>query len=297
MRAMSPASLVRRALWEVLHRAPERALTARTKHGVLSFSNKDRAIGRLLFTTREFELDKIDRAIRCAIAARLLRERNDGWLLDVGANVGSVCIPLVRRGVVTHALAFEPEPKNYAHLVRSLTLNGIDADTIRPLNAAVSSTNGTAALELAFTNFGDHRIRVEVPARSHPELREAERAVIAVAVQRLDDAVAAHGIALEAVRLIWIDAQGHESQILEGATRLLAAGVPVVTEFWPYGLARAGHDGRRFGDIVGEKFQTFYDLSDPSPRPHPIAEVSMLFTRYPATPGTAFTDLLLVPSR
>ena len=111
-------------MWEILHRAPERTLTARTKHGTLSFSNKDRAIGRLLYTDREFELDKIDRALRFAVTAGVLRERNDGWLLDVGANVGSVCIPLVRRGVVTRALAFEPEPKNYAHLVKSLVLNG-----------------------------------------------------------------------------------------------------------------------------------------------------------------------------
>ena len=184
------------------------------------------------------------------ITAGVLRERNDGWLLDVGANVGSVCIPLVQRGVVTRALAFEPEPKNYAHLVKSLALNGIDAQTIRPLNAAVSSTNGTAALELAFTNFGDHRIRVEAPTSSHPELREAERAVIAVPVHRLDDIVAAHAIAREDVRLLWIDAQGHEGQVLEGAPAMIDAGVPVVTEFWPYGLARSGEEGRRFGNIV-----------------------------------------------
>jgi FkbM family methyltransferase len=296
MRAMSPAALLRRALWEVLHRVPERALTARTKHGVLSFSNKDRAIGRLLFTDREFELDKISRALRCAINAGVLRERNDGWLVDVGANVGSVCIPLVQRGVVTGALAFEPEPKNYAHLVRSLALNGIDARTIRPLNAAVSSTNGTAALELAFTNFGDHRIRVEASTRSHPDLREAERAVITVVVHRLDDVVAAQGIAREDVRLLWIDAQGHEGQVLEGAPKLIGAGVPVVTEFWPYGLARSGEEGRRFGDVLRARFQAFYDLSDAAPQRQPIADVGVLFARYPADPGTAFTDLLLIPA-
>ena len=281
-------------MWEVLHRAPERALTARTRHGVLSFSNKDRAIGRLLFTEHAFELDKIDRAVACGVAAGVLRERNEGWLLDVGANVGSVCIPLVHRGLVSQALAFEPEPNNYAHLVRSLALNGIDAGVIRPLNAAVSSTNGTATLELAFTNFGDHRIRVETPTTSHPECREEDRAVITVPVHRLDDVVAAEGIAREAVRLIWIDAQGHEGQVLEGAPALVGEGVPVVTEFWPYGLARAGEEGRRFGDIVRARFRAFYDLAEPAPRRRPVSEVGALFEQYPDTPGTAFTDLLLV---
>ena len=294
MRAMSAAVLFRRAVWEVLHRAPERALTAHTRHGVLSFSNKDRAIGRLLFTERAFELDKIDRAVACAVAAGVLGERNDGWLLDVGANVGSVCIPLVRRGVVTRALAFEPEPGNYAHLVRSLALNAIDAATIRPMNAAGSSANGVAELELAFTNFGDHRIRVEPPATSHPECREADRAVIAVAVHRLDDAVAAAGIARDTVRLLWIDAQGHEGQVLEGAPALIGEGVPVVTEFWPYGLARSGEEGRRFGDIVRARFRAFYDLGEPVPRRRAVSEVAALFERYPEHPGTAFTDLLLI---
>ena len=291
---MFAASIVRRALWEVLHRAPEHSLTARTKHGVLSFSNKDRAIGRLLFTRREFELDKIDRALRCGIDAGVLAPRNAGWLLDVGANVGSVCIPLVRRGTFSHAVAFEPEPRNYAHLRRSLALNGLDERTIRPVNAALSSANGTAALELAFGNFGDHRIRVEPPASSHPDCREEERTVIAVPTHRLDDAVDTLEIPRSTVKLIWIDAQGHEGQVIEGAPALIGAGVPVVTEFWPYGLARAGAEGRRFADTLRSRFAAFYDLSEATPRRQSVAEVASLFERYPEAPGTAFTDLLLV---
>jgi FkbM family methyltransferase len=282
--------------WEVLHRLPPRTLTVRTQHGVLSFSSKDRAIGRRLYADRAFELDKLDRALRCAVAAGVLAERNDGWLLDVGANVGSVCIPLVRRGAFSHAAAFEPEPGNYAHLVRNLALNGIDARTIRPVQVALSSTNGTAALELAFTNFGDHRIRVEAPATSHPECREAERAVISIPVRRLDDVVGELGLAPAAVKLLWMDVQGHEAQVLQGAPALLAAGVPVVTEFWPYGLARAGEDGRRFGDLLRARFAAFYDLGVPRPRRQPIADVAGLFERYPREPGSAFTDLLLVPA-
>ena len=291
---MSAASIVRRAVWEVLHRAPEHSLTARTKHGVLSFSNKDRAIGRLLYTRREFELDKIDRAIQCAIGARVLTPRNDGWLLDVGANVGSVCIPLVRGGTFTHAVAFEPEPKNYAHLRRSLALNDLDEQAIRPVNAALSSANGTATLEIAFDNFGDHRIRVEPPTSSHPDCREEDRAVIAVPVYRLDDAVDRLEIAREAVKLIWIDAQGHEGQVIEGAPQLIAAGVPVVAEFWPYALARAGAEGGRFVDTLRRSFVAFYDLGDVAPTRQPISEVDRLVERYPVMPGTAFTDLLLV---
>jgi len=290
-RPVTPSVIVRRALWEVLHRMPSRTLTVRTRHGLLSIGNKDRAIGRLLFTWREFELDKIDRAIRCAMGAGVLGERNDGWLLDVGANVGSVCVPLVRRGAFARAVAFEPEPANYAHLRRSLALNGIDERTIRPVNAALSSANGAATLELAFTNSGDHRIRVEAPSSSHPDCREDERALIQVPVHRLDDAVASLEIRREHVKLLWIDVQGHEAQVLEGAPRLLAAGVPVVTEFWPYGLQRSGASGRNFAALLRASFTTFYDLADETPAPRPIGDVPSLFRRYA---GTSFTDLLLL---
>jgi FkbM family methyltransferase len=290
-RPVTPAAVARRALWEVLHRLPPRALTVRTRHGVLSIGNKDRAIGRLLFTWREFELDTIARAIRCAVRAGALAERNDGWLLDVGANVGSVCIPLVRRGVFTRAVAFEPEPENYGHLRRSLSLNGIGTGVIRPVNAALSSVNGAATLELAFTNSGDHRIRVEAPRSSHPDCREDERVLIEVPVHRLDDVVASLRIAREQVKLLWIDVQGHEAQVMEGAPALLAAGVPVVTEFWPYGLQRSGASGRNVAELLRATFTTFHDLSEDSPTPRPIAEIDSLFTRYA---GTSFTDLLLL---
>ena len=290
-RPLTATAVVRRALWEVLHRLPPRTLTVRTRHGVLSVGNKDRAIGRLLYTWREFELDKIDRAIRCAVGAGALAERNDGWLLDVGANVGSVCIPLVRRSVFTRAVAFEPEPANYAHLLRSLRLNGIDEGAIRPVNAALSSANGAATLELAFTNSGDHRIRVEAPRSSHPDCREDERALIEVPVHRLDDAVTSLGIPPAQVKLLWIDVQGHEAQVMEGAPDLLSAGVPVVTEFWPYGLRRSGASGRNFAALLAATFTTFYDLADATPAPRPIAEIPSLFTRYS---NTSFTDLLLL---
>jgi FkbM family methyltransferase len=194
-------------------------------------------------------------------------------------------------------VAFEPEPKNYAHLRRSLALNGLGEQAIRPVNAALSSANGTATLELAFDNFGDHRIRVEAPTSSHPDCREEDRALIGVPVYRLDDAIDTLDIPRKAVKLIWIDAQGHEGQVIEGAPELIAAGVPVVAEFWPYALARAGAEGRRFVDTLRRSFAAFYDLSDAAPKREAISEVTRLVERYPASPGTAFTDLLLVGRR
>jgi FkbM family methyltransferase len=214
------------------------------------------------------------------------------WLLDVGANIGTVCIPLVRDRAFAHALAFEPEPRNYRYLVRNVRANGLEA-AVTTVNAGVSSVNTTMAMELAFDNYGDHRIRVAPPTSSHPECREEERAVIQVPVHRLDDFLPTVPVAVADVGLLWVDVQGHEHHVLEGAGALLTAGVPVVAEFWPYALARAGTDAAAFVALLRTRFRWFYDLESSAPARCPVADADMLLSRYGA--DTAFTDLLLLP--
>jgi hypothetical protein len=68
--------------------------------------------------------------------------------------------------------------------------------------------------------------------------------------------------------------------------------VPIVLEFWPYGLARAGVSARAFVDSIATHFTGFYDLADDLPVRQPTGEASRLFARY--AHYKAFTDLLLV---
>ena len=283
-------SKARRLAWEVMRRLPERTLTARTRHGRLVFSSRDAAIGRRLYSHGEFEYATIEKAVTLARTEAPARVAAP-WLVDVGANLGTVCIPLVRDREFARALAFEPEPRNYRYLVENVRANGLGG-AITTVNAGLSSVNATMRLELAFDNFGDHRIRVSVPTSSHPECREADRAVIDVPVYRLDDALAARGIAPAEVGLLWIDVQGHEHHVLEGAGSLLASGVPVVAEFWPYALARAGTDAAAFAALIGSRFRWLYDLAEAAPARHAARDAAVL-ARY--RDDTAFTDLLLVP--
>jgi FkbM family methyltransferase len=284
-------SKVRRLAWEAWRRLPERTLTARTRHGRLTFSSRDAAVGRRLYSHGEFEYDKIEKALGLVRAAAPARA-GAGWLLDVGANIGTVCIPLVRDRAFARALAFEPEPRNYRFLVENVRANGLES-AITAVNAGVSSANTTMTMELAFDNFGDHRIRVGTPRSSHPECREEERAVIQVPVHRLDDYLASVPVAPSDVGLLWIDVQGHEHHVLEGASAVLAAGVPVVAEFWPYALARAGTDATAFVGLLRSRFRWFYDLEEAAPARCPVADADVLLSRYRA--DTAFTDVLLLP--
>jgi len=87
--------------------------------------NTDKAISKILFVTGSFDFEKVEKVVA------IIRNQNDNFrsdtLIDVGANIGTVCIPAIKRGFVTHAIAIEPERLNYRVLVVSRRPNGTSA--------------------------------------------------------------------------------------------------------------------------------------------------------------------------
>ena len=68
----------------------------------------------------------------------------------------------------------------------------------------------------------------------------------------------------------------------EGARRTLAQGMPVVSEFWPYGLRRAGFDRDSFTDLVASIFthMVHVDLTSNRWQRQPIGAIADLFAPY-----------------
>ena len=283
---MATAEALKRILWRALSRLPEFRITQRTRHGVLGFSSRDRGVGRILFTRGEYEYEQLERAV----ALGGFPSPGRGWLLDVGANVGTVCIALARRGAFARALAVEPAPDTFRHLVRNVARNRL-GDAIRCVNAALSATSGTAELELS-TNSGDHRVRVAGPLAAE-RYHEHTRPLVRVPLRRLDDLLDEHGIGRGDVGLLWMDVQGHERHVLDGAPKLLASGVPLVVELWPYGLRRAGVEPEAFAEYLGARFRSYYDLGLAAPIARPTAELAASLGQLVSY--KSFTDLLLVP--
>jgi FkbM family methyltransferase len=281
---------MRRLLWRWLRHLPDIDLQLTTRHGRLRVSNKDRGIGRILFLHREYEWATLLKALRLLEQLRGDRSAQRGMIIDAGANIGTVCIPLVRGGAFSGALAFEPEPRNYALLVRNVHDNDLAA-SIRCFNVALASSNGTGEMELS-TNSGDHRLRAGVPLNPGSRYNEAARETIPVTVRRLDDVMTEVGLEPRDVQLLWIDVQGLEKHVLEGAERLVESGVPVVAEFWPYGLARTGVSADSYAEYIAAHFDCFYDLAEDAPVARPSVAIGPLFARYVGF--KQFTDLLLV---
>jgi FkbM family methyltransferase len=279
-------------VWKLLRKWPEFEVVVRTRRGVFGVSSRDAGVGRILFIHREYEWGVIDKALRIAVAAGKLAPRSGGLVLDIGANVGTVCIPLVRDGRFAGAIAVEPEAGNHRHLVRNLQRNGL-AQVVRPFNCALSSSTGSATLELS-KNSGDHRVRMDAVASVAQRYHEDRRPLASVPVYRLDDLLDHASVAASDVALIWMDVQGHESHVLEGAQKTLEAGMPVVAEFWPYGLARTGVSPDRFTRLMQGHFDTFYDLAEDVPVPRPTADIRRLYPKHDHF--KSFTDLLLIRS-
>lgn len=172
-------------------------------------STADKVIGREVFLHGEFDFSKLQ-------AALAILER-EGWprpthLIDVGANIGTITIPALKRGLMQTATAIEPHPDNLRLLRANLALNGID-DRVTVLAQAVGNVSGaTLHLQESATNSGNHAIADQgIPVKS----------------SRLDDLVDMFPERC----LLWMDIDGYEGHALKGATNLLAMGTPVVFEF------------------------------------------------------------------
>jgi FkbM family methyltransferase len=278
--------------WEMFKHLPERDLTVDTVHGRLTFSSRDKFIGRSLYTAGYYGYSELVTAINILKANHKLADANQGYVVDIGANIGTVCIPLVADGTFGKAIAFEPEPRNFNYLTRNVKQNGV-FDRISVYQLALSSTNGELELEVAVDNYGDHRIRTTAPSAAFNSLNELDRKVIRVPVQSLDFTIQSLGIDPKEIKLVWMDVQGHEGHILQGAQSLIATGVPVVFELWPYGLRSAGTDLEWFIEFVTSRFTRLWDLNADDPQELPIASIRQMFDRLKSNDATAQTNVLV----
>lgn len=259
-------------------------------------STRDRAIGRVLYMGRVPDGDLLTSYFDI-ISDEIGRPAVKGTTcLEIGANIGTTTLPVLLQHGAERCVVLEPAPDNLSLLRANLAANGVGPDRVRVLPVAASERPGIVEFELSGANSGDHRVRhQDGPGAKEPELYgETKRPVISVKAARIDDILAEQAISLNDIGLTWIDTQGHEGHVLAGAHRLLASGAPVIMEYWPYGLRRAGgldllhwlirDSGRRVVDLRETlNHGSAHSLSRP--------ELESLPTRYP---NGQFTDLALL---
>ncbi len=213
------------------------------------------------------------------------RASDERVLLEIGANIGTTTVAALRGGHVDRVVAIEAHPETAQLLRQNLLVNEV-ADRVRVINAAVTDAVGDVQLALSEVDSGDHRVQPTDPATGAEFSARSHLTIPGITVDQL---VKDGTVELDHVRLVWIDAQGHEPAILRGATSLLASTVPVLIEYWPHGL-RASGGLETLEQLVASSYTRFVDLRA-ADEARPAGELVSLRDAYP---DGAFTDLLLL---
>jgi FkbM family methyltransferase len=269
----------------VFDTAPAGTLLVAARGGeTLLVAAGDQVIGRSLFVSGEFDFEKLAKVVSIL--------SDDDWkgelLIDVGANIGPICIPAVRRGFFSRAIAIEPEPFNYALLAANIQVNNLGGH-ITALNIAFGGKDyQELAFELSATNLGDHRVRLSEGAGL---MNEGDRKTIAVRSETFDSTIAQVD---PRSTLIWIDTQGFEGHVLSGASKALSKRVPLVIEFWPYAMSRSDSYPLLKDALLGAGYREYLDLNSEAQWVRLTAsDLDRLHADLEKRGLDAYTDLLL----
>ena len=252
--------LLRRAAYDAM--PVPYLVTGHPEHFVVSTA--DKVIGREVFLHGEFDFAKLQTAL-----AILAREGHPApaHLIDVGANIGTITIPALKRGLIQTATAIEPHPHNLRLLRANIALNGLE-DRVTVLAQAVGDRSGvTLHLHESATNSGNHSIGAEG---------------IPVSSSKLDDLDLP-----SAPSLLWMDIEGYEGHALKGASRMLVAGIAVVCEFNPTFLEQSEGMTAFVQSLQGYRI---FDLENPS------TETSLPALSQLLAGGNLYTDILALPN-
>jgi len=207
-------------------------------------------------------------------------------IINVGANIGDVALPLTRTG--KHIVAIEPNPETFARLQRNVRQNGL-TDRVTCCDLAISTDAGTAELVVA-RDAGNSEINEPGGRLGFDGVDERKR-IVPVKTARLDALLDHLRVAPDQVALVWSDTQGFESQVIGSAPNLWRHGTPLWVEIWPKGLACHGGT-QQFVELCQRSFRKLLPGCRFENQPEPI---SALATIVAGLKGAEFTDVLLLP--
>lgn len=160
-------------------------------------------IRRHRFRTNEPEYD---------LAETLLSEGD--WALDVGANIGQYTLHFSRLvGASGRVIAFEPVPATFELLAANVSYSGARNATL--INAAASDSARVLGMDIPKFETGPDNFY-----RSHLSPAGHDISVLCLPIDALD--------LPHRVRLVKIDAEGHDLHVLEGMRELLRRDRPIL---------------------------------------------------------------------
>ena len=214
-------------------------------------NSSDTVIGRSLYINGSFEFDTFLHTLEI-----LKNKIKTEILVDIGANIGSICIPAVKRGIFKNCLAIEPEPYNFDLLTKNIFINSLSSK-IQTFNVALGQfDNKKIKFELSENNYGDHRIKSNSTEKNY--YNEDKRKIIDIKMKRLDTVIQESD---PKEILLYMDTQGYEGFVIEGGMNILSKKPPLVIEFWPYGLDKFNSYNLLKKNLIKLNYANCYNLN------------------------------------
>lgn len=203
-----------------------KAYQATGECGPIIGSLSDQATIKPYMKTRRYSPELI------SLLTEFFKGKPDATFYDIGANIGFTTIPVAKLGV--RCVSFEPEPGTFSNLRANIAVQNL-RDLVMLRNIAVADHTGEIRFTLHEYNSGDHRID-----------RAGELSVPCI---RLDDEPAP-----QRPFAVKIDTQGAEPLIFSGGETFLSQAGLIVSEFWPWGIARMGASPETIYDFISRHF-------------------------------------------
>ena len=162
-------------------------------------------------------------------AVELMKNAEPGIVLDIGANMGSFSIPLAYYNPNFHFVCFEPQRMVYNQLCGNVAINYLN--NVEPYNFGLSTESKSLIVQVP-----DYRLETNIGAFSlDDEVRSKEDYLCKtkgmqeqIYLRTLDS------IMIEHIRLIKIDVEGMELDVIKGGLETLKKNgyPPILFESW-----------------------------------------------------------------
>ena len=260
-----------------LHRTIRSAIYNTSKNRSTLFSNNNNVklllhnndiVSKTLFIDQEFDFKVLKKGIKL-----LGKKESRLTLVNVGAHIGSSCIPAIKNNYFKNLIVFEPVKRNFRLLTANILLNKIE-DRTKIYNLALSNKKKNLYMKM-FTNSGDCRI-----------LKKKQPNCELVKSDILDNYTANLN---KNNSLIFMDAQGHEPKIFLGAQKTIRKKIPFIFELIPELYNKTWL--KDFSQLF-KNYSYFFDLKNTKKTKFNAINLSKLFNSYRL--NNDYTDIMII---
>ena len=191
---------------------------------------------------------------------RYLLKNKIKYLIDVGANIGTFCIPPIRDKLLKECIAVEPVKKIYDILNVNIILNGVK-DKISTYDYVISDkTNENLSLSINKNNYGDNKFKISNKKKKKYKIVKLDNFINTFDLKNL---------------LIKIDVQGFENKVLLSAKKFILKKVPFLIEFDNRFLKNK--DSKKIINLITKNYRFFNNIYNKNPKKNDIKNFKKIF--------------------